>query len=304
MDFSTNVKRFGSQFVASNESRNPKELAVESFILYSLRQDSDGHMAFKMRTITAIDDDSKHDTHSATLNLDRVLERVMKMHDIGQVDRVIIISDGSSKEYKSANSFAKKKLLAKKYKVAIFHHFYCTDDGKGLVDSIGNIFHSDYRKSIPDLKLRARNVFEVAEWMNKHKSEFGEDQRKNTRLIGKCRSFFAVSLKDTQEARKSGNPYNPISGVNGEGVSQTNYCYAFLPDDDNYVWVRELSCAGCSACAHPDYRKCFPVSGSPGCLNSDVCGKWRRYPILKNGEKDPRKQVQNGAYDGKYAYVT
>ena len=101
-----------------------------------------------------------------------------------------------------------------------------------------------------------------------------------------------------------GNPYNPISGVNGENVSQTNYCYAFLPDDDNYVWVRESSCAGCSVCAHPDYRKSFPISGSSGCLNSDVCGKWRRYPILKNGEKDPRKQVQNEAYDGKYAYVT
>ena len=77
-------------------------------------------MVFKMRTITAIDDDSKHDTHSATLNLDRVLERVMKMNDIGQIDRVIIISDGSSKEYKSANSFAKKKLLDKKHKMLFF----------------------------------------------------------------------------------------------------------------------------------------------------------------------------------------
>ena len=59
-----------------------------------------------------------------------------------------------------------------------------------------------------------------------------------------------------------------------------------------------------AVCAHPDYRKFFPVSGSYGCLNSDVCGKWRRYPMLKNGGKDPRKQVQNGAYDGKCAYVT
>ena len=86
-------------------------------------------------------------------------------------------------------------------------------------------------------------------------------------------------------------------------MTQTHYCYAFLPDDENYVWVRELSCAGCSACANADYRKCFPISGSPGCLNSDVCGKWRRYPILKNGEKDPRKQVQHGAYDGKNGFV-
>ena len=119
-------------------------------------------MAFKMRNITAIDDDSKHDTHSAALNLDRVRERVMKMDDRGRIDPVIIVSDESSKEYKPANSFTQKNLLAKKYKVVIFHHFYYTDDGKAFVDSIGSIFHSDYRKSIPDLKLRATNVFEVA----------------------------------------------------------------------------------------------------------------------------------------------
>ena len=34
MDFTTNVKRFGSLFVASNESRNPKEFGVESYVLY------------------------------------------------------------------------------------------------------------------------------------------------------------------------------------------------------------------------------------------------------------------------------
>ena len=35
--------------------------------------------------------------------------------------------------------------------------------------------------------------------------------------------------KDTvQDTPKSGYPYSPISAVNGEGMSQTNYCYAFL----------------------------------------------------------------------------
>ena len=60
--------------------------------------------------------------------------------------------------------FAKKKILTKKCKVTIFHHFYCTDDGKGLDDSIGNIFHSDYLKCIPDLKSGARDLFEVSNW--------------------------------------------------------------------------------------------------------------------------------------------
>ena len=96
MDFTTNVKRFGSLFVASNESRNPKEFGVESYVLY-YRSPEDA-TKFKMRVISAIDDDSKHDTHSATLNLDRVLERGMQMNDIGQIDRVIIISGDSSKE--------------------------------------------------------------------------------------------------------------------------------------------------------------------------------------------------------------
>ena len=92
MDFSTNVKRFGSTLVASNESRNPKEFGVESYVMYYRSREDPSK--FKMRVITAIDDDSKHDTHSATLNMDRVLEREMQMDDIGQIDRVIIFSDG------------------------------------------------------------------------------------------------------------------------------------------------------------------------------------------------------------------
>ena len=65
MDFSTNVKRFGSQFVTSNESRNPKEFGLESFVVYFTSCVSAADpLKFQMRVISMIDDDSKHDTHS------------------------------------------------------------------------------------------------------------------------------------------------------------------------------------------------------------------------------------------------
>ena len=224
------------------------------------------------------------------------------MNDIGTVDRVILISDGSTKEYKSANAFARKKMLARKYNIAIFHHFYCTDDGKGLVDSMGSIFHEDYKHCISKIKLEARKVLKIAEWMNLNKKSF-EEGRKNSRLKGDCRSFFAVSLEETQSCRATGNPYESICGVNGEGVTLSHFCFAFLPDEENDVWVRELSCPGCEACADPDFRKSFPLDGNSGCKNSNVCGKWIQYPILKTGEKDPRKEGKNGEFYGKRMWV-
>ena len=37
--------------------------------------------------------------------------------------------------------------------------------------------------------------------------------------------FFAVSVDDTQNARKRGNSYQSIGGVNGEGVTQNHHYY-------------------------------------------------------------------------------
>ena len=145
-------------------------------------------------------------------------------------------------------------------------------------------------------------LLKVSEWMNNWKKSF-DSQRKKSRLIGDCRSYFSVSLEATQFCRATGNPYESISGVNGEGVTFSHFCYAFLPDDDNDVWVRELSCPGCATCADPDFMRTFPLDTNPGCENSDICGKWTRYPILKTGEKDPRKQGKNGDFDGKRMYV-
>ena len=79
MDFTTNVKRFGSLFVASNESRNPKEFGVESYVLYYASPEDPSKM--KMRVISAIDDDSKHDTYTAAVNLEEVLKRITAMDD-------------------------------------------------------------------------------------------------------------------------------------------------------------------------------------------------------------------------------
>ena len=236
------------------------------------------------------------------MNLEEVLKRKKAVDDICNVERVILISDGSTKEYKSANAFARKKMLARKYNIAIFHHFYCTDDGKGLVDSIGSIFHEDYKHCISEIKLKARDVSKVSEWMNNEKKSF-DSQRKKSRLIGDCRSYFSVSLEATQFCRATGNPYESISGVNGEGVTFSHFCYAFLPDDDNDICVRELSCPGCETCADPDFMRTFPLDTNPGCEKSGICGKWSRYPILKPEEKDPRKQGKNGDFDGKRMYV-
>ena len=96
----------------------------------------------------------------------------MKDTHPGTIKRVVIISDGSGKEYKSGNSFARTKALARKYGISILWHFYCTDDGKGLVDSLGHRFHVDYREGIPDMKTNARLVDKVAEWMNSERNKF------------------------------------------------------------------------------------------------------------------------------------
>ena len=37
--------------------------------------------------------------------------------------------------------------------------------------------------------------------------------------------------------------------------------------------------------------------------NSEVCGIRNRYPILKTGEKDPRKEGKNGEFYGKRMWV-
>ena len=111
-------------------------------------------------------------------------------------------------------------------------------------------------------------------------------------------------LETTQRARKSGNPFQTICGVNGEGVTQSHFCYAVLPDSDNVVWVRELTCPECATCGDPDYRKTFPSSSNVGCLNSSSIGSWRKYLILENGQKDPRKEGKGGNFVGKKMFVT
>ena len=115
------------------------------------------------------------------------------------------------------------------------------------------------------------HVSKVAEWMNRWKKSF-DSGRSKSRLKGDCRRYFSVSLQRTQACRATGNPYESICGVNGEGVTLSHFCYAFLPDDENDVWLRELSCPGCTTCADPDYRKSFLLDGS---FSSDVSYRLR-----------------------------
>ena len=58
------------------------------------------------------------------MNLEEVLKRKKAMDDICNVERVILISDGSTKEYKSANAFARKKMLDRKYNIGRFNRIY------------------------------------------------------------------------------------------------------------------------------------------------------------------------------------
>ena len=163
------MKRFGANLIPSAVSRNPKEMGIEKFILY-YRDVNTGK--FKMQVITVVDDDSKHDRFTASVNLERAINRVRNM-DLGQrIQRVVLLSDGSGKEYKSSHSFARTTKLARRHQIRIIWHFYATDDGKGLVDSIGYRFHVDYRESIPKLKLKARFVDLVVKWMNLEKCKF------------------------------------------------------------------------------------------------------------------------------------
>ena len=128
-----------------------------------------------------------------------------------------------------------------------------------------------------------------------------ESQSKFSRLKGNCGFYLSVPYEDTSEIRKQGNPYIPLQGVNQEGVSKSHFCFAFLPDDKMEVWVRELSCIGCDHCSSPTF---LSDSGRLQCDNSDICGSWKRYPIMKEGEKDPRKEGKNGSYDGKRMFVS
>ncbi len=126
-------------------------------------------------------------------------------------------------------------------------------------------------------------------------------QSKESRLRGKCRNYFHIPAKKIEDLRKERNPYERLQGVNGEGVSSSHYCYAFIPDDKSEVWVRELSCLGCTHCSSA--RFLMPQNNRLQCENSDILGAWKPYPILKKGEKDPRKVGKNGSFDGKRMFV-
>ena len=127
-------------------------------------------------------------------------------------------------------------------------------------------------------------------------------QSKESRLKGECRSYISVDVHETEDCRKEGNPYHPLQGVNQEGVSESHYCYAFLPDEKNEVWMRDLSCLGCSHCSSPAFLQL--QNNRLLCENSDILGFWKPYPILKKGGNGPRKDGKDGSFDGKRMYVT
>ena len=126
------------------------------------------------------------------------------------------------------------------------------------------------------------------------------------RFKGDCQRYFSVSLQRTQACRATGNPYESICRVNGEGVTLSLFCYAFLPDDENDVWLRELSCPGSTICADPDYRKSFLLNGS---FSSDVSYRlciWRFYIVSKRLETCSASglQLQNKFYMFLSRYVS
>ena len=183
-DFSLNVKRYGSQCVTPQQSRNPKEFSNENYLVYipKPRASVDDPVEFDVHCIHVLGESGKHDTYTGAVNIRKVLEVLERKglwkHDDIEVKRVFLQSDGASKEYKSANAFALLKEIAKKYNLAIMLDFYGSGNGKGLIDGVGGVFcrgyHSDGTKA---LGLDARHCNKIAIWVDTEYHEFEEAEK-------------------------------------------------------------------------------------------------------------------------------
>ena len=89
------------------------------------------------------------------------------------------------------------------------------------------------------------------------------------------------------------------------GVTRNYYCFVILPDEDNVVYARHRSCPNspvCRTCASSDFEQSVK---SNQCSNCNICGKWRKCLLLKQGEEDPRpKSAEAKAQKKSIGFVT
>ena len=183
-DFSLNVKRYGSQVVTPQQSRNPKEFSNENYLVYipKPRESVDEPVEFDVHCIHVLGESGKHDTYTAAVNIRKVLETLERKglwkHDDIVVKRVFLQSDGASKEYKSANSFALLKDVAKSFNLAIMLAFYGSGNGKGIIDGVGGVFCRGYHSDgTVALGLDARYCNKIATWVDNKFHEFEEAEK-------------------------------------------------------------------------------------------------------------------------------
>ena len=76
--------------------------------------------------------------------------------------------------------------------------------------------------------------------------------------------------------------------MNQEGASKSHFCFEFYKMTNKMEeWVRELSCIVCDHCSSVTFLSDFEHLK---CDNADICGSWILYLIMKEGDKDPRKE--------------
>ena len=175
-DFSLNVKRYASQLVTPKQSRNPKEMSLENYLVYipKPRESIYEPVKFSVYCFHLIGDSGKHDTFTAAVNIRTVLNELKERKlwkDDGSV--VFLHSDGCPKEYKNANAMGLLKKLCKDFNIALQLDFYASGNGKGLVDSVGGVFRRCYASDcVKALKADARKVDKIAEWFLENAHEF------------------------------------------------------------------------------------------------------------------------------------
>ena len=138
-DFSLNIKRYASQLVTPQQSRNPKEMSLENYLVYIPKPRESIHepVQFSVHCIHVLGDSGKHDTFTAAVNIRKVL-KLLKERGLwtneGSQRKSFLQSDGCPKEYKGANAMGLLKQLSIDFNEVIQLDFYASGNGKGLVD--------------------------------------------------------------------------------------------------------------------------------------------------------------------------
>jgi len=85
-DFSLNIKRYASQLVTPMQSRNPKEMSLENYLVYIPKPRESVHapVEFSVHCFHVLGDSGKHDTFTAAVNIRKVFSRAPEE---GIVDR-------------------------------------------------------------------------------------------------------------------------------------------------------------------------------------------------------------------------